>query len=78
MAKFEVTKHELVPKQAKLSEKEMKELYEKYSIDLMNLPRIFKSDPSIQNLDVKDGDIVKISRKSPTAGETHFYRRVVA
>lgn len=76
MAKFDVTKHELVPKHAKLSDKEMKELFEKYAIELQNLPRIFKSDPSIQHLDVKDGDIIKISRKSPTAGETHFFRRV--
>ena len=78
MSKFDVAKHELVPKHAKLSEKEMKELFEKYAIDLPNLPRIFKSDPSIQHLDVKEGDIIKISRKSPTAGETLFYRRVVA
>ncbi len=76
MTKFEVTKHELVPKHAKLSEKETKELFEKYAIDLPNLPRIFKTDPAILHLDVKDGDIVKISRKSPTAGETTFYRRV--
>ena len=78
MAKFDVTKHELVPKHSKLSEKEMKELFEKYAIELHNLPRIFKTDPSIQHLDIKDGDIIKISRKSPTAGETQFYRRVVA
>ena len=78
MAKFEVSKHELVPKHAKLSEKEGKELFEKYAIELQNLPRIYMTDPAIQNLDVKDGDIVKISRKSPTAGETVFYRRVVA
>ena len=77
MGKFEVNKHELVPKHSKLSEKEGKELFEKYSIELPNLPRIFKADPAIQNLDVKDGDIIKISRKSPTAGETTFYRRVV-
>jgi len=77
MAKFDVTKHELVPKHSKLTEKERKELFEKYAIDMPNLPRIFKSDPAILALDVKDGDIVKISRKSPTAGETVFYRRVV-
>lgn len=77
-AKFEVTKHELVPKHSKLSEKEAKELFEKYSIELQNLPRIFKNDPAIIDLDVKDGDIVKVSRKSPTAGVTVFYRRVVA
>ncbi len=78
MAKFDVTKHELVPKHAKLSEKEGKELFEKYAIELQNLPRIYKNDPAIQDLNVEDGDIVKISRKSPTAGETVFYRRVVA
>ncbi len=77
-AKFDVNKHELVPRHSKLSEKERKELFEKYAIELQNLPRIYKSDPAIEHLDVKDGDIVKISRKSPTAGETEFYRRVVA
>ncbi len=78
MAKFEVTKHVLVPKHTKLSDKEMKELFEKYAIELPNLPRIFKNDPSIQHLDVKEGDIVKVSRKSPTAGEVFFYRRVAS
>lgn len=77
MAKFDVTKHELVPKHSKLTEKEHKELFEKYAIDMPNLPRIYKNDPAILDLDVKEGDIVKIVRKSPTAGETVFYRRVV-
>jgi len=77
-AKVDVTKHELVSKHAKVGEKERKELFEQYAIELPNLPRIFKEDPAIAHLDVKDGDIVKISRKSPTAGEISFYRRVVA
>ncbi len=78
MGKFDVTKHELVPKHSKLTEKERKELFEKYAIDLPNLPRIYTSDPVILGLGVKEGDIVKIVRKSPTAGETVFYRRVVS
>lgn len=78
MAKFDVTKHVLVPKHTKVSEKDKKELFEKYAVELENLPRIFKSDPAIQHLDVKEGDIVKIVRKSATAGESVFYRRVVA
>jgi DNA-directed RNA polymerase subunit H len=77
-AKFDVTKHELVPKHLKLSDKEMKELFEKYAIELPNLPRIFKNDPAIQDLNVKEGDIIKIVRNSPTAGESVFYRRVVS
>ena len=76
-AKFDVTKHELVPKHTKLSEKEMKELFDKYAIEVQNLPRIFSNDPAIVHLDVQEGDVVKISRKSPTAGETVFYRRVI-
>jgi DNA-directed RNA polymerase subunit H len=79
MAKsFDVTKHALVPKHAKLSEKEKKELLEKYVADLRDLPRVFKDDPAIQHLDVKEGEIIKIIRKSPTAGEAVFYRRVVS
>jgi DNA-directed RNA polymerase subunit H len=76
MSKFEVGKHVLVPKHSKLSEKDAKELFEKYSIDLQNLPRIYKNDPAIVHLDVNEGDVVKIVRKSPTAGESVFYRRV--
>jgi DNA-directed RNA polymerase subunit H len=77
MTKFDVTKHVLVPKHTKLSEKDQKELFEKYAIDLQNLPRIYRKDPAILVLDVKEGDIIKISRNSPTAGDTVFYRRVV-
>ncbi len=75
--KFEVMKHQLVPKHVKLSEKERNELFEKYKIEVFSLPRIFRNDPAIQHLDVKDGDVVKITRKSHTAGESLFYRRVV-
>ena len=78
MTKFDVNKHVLVPKHSKLSEKERKELFEKYAIDTPNLPRIYKNDPAIQDLDVKEGDIVKVVRRSPTAGEAVFYRRVVS
>ncbi len=77
MAKFDTTKHILVPKHSKVSEKEKKELFDKYSIALKEIPRIFRDDPAIENLDAKEGDIIKIIRKSPTAGEAIFYRRVV-
>ena len=75
--KFEVTKHILVPKHSKLSERELKEIMDKYSLTLRELPRILVSDPAIEDLSVKEGDVVKITRNSPTAGEIFFYRRVV-
>ncbi len=76
MADIDVTKHVLVPKHAKLSEKERKEILEKYGVNTRDLPKINIKDPAIAKLDVKEGDIIKILRNSPNAGETAFYRRV--
>jgi DNA-directed RNA polymerase subunit H len=73
----DVSKHALVPKHAKLNEKEKKGLFEQYVADLRDLPRIYKDDPALQGLDVKEGDVIKILRNSSTAGEAVFYRRVV-
>jgi len=75
--KFDVTKHILVPKHSKLSERDLKELMDKYNLSLKELPKILVSDPAIEDLSVKEGDVVKISRNSPTAGAIVFYRRVV-
>ena len=77
MATFDVSKHVLVPKHSKVGEREKKELLEKYSLNLRELPRILASDPAIQGLDVKEGDVVKVVRQSATAGEAAFYRRVI-
>ena len=74
---FDVTKHMLVPKHAILNEKEKKTLLEKYNILQQQLPKISHLDPSIQHLKPKVGDIIKITRPSPTAGETVYYRGVV-
>ena len=41
------------------------------------LPLIFVSDPAIMGLGVKPGDMIKITRKSATAGESTYYRYVV-
>jgi DNA-directed RNA polymerase subunit H len=75
---LDVSKHTLVPKHVKLSEKEKKDLFEQYVADLRDLPKIFKDDPAIKGTDIKEGDIIKILRKSLTAGEAVFYRRVVS
>lgn len=77
MAKFKIEEYILVPKHSKISEKEKKEVLEKYNISLKELPKIMKKDPAIKELDAKAGDIIKITRKSPTAGESVFYRCVV-
>ncbi len=74
--KFKVDKHTLTPKHHKLSEKEKAQLLEKYHVTSKELPKILRTDSAIKELDPKPGDVVKIIRKSPTAGESVFYRVV--
>ncbi len=74
--KFDVTKHALVPKHVVISEKEKKELTDRYHLSLPDFPRVLTVDPAIQHLKVKEGDIIKIIRPSKTSGESVFYRRV--
>ncbi|MEM2138792.1 MAG: DNA-directed RNA polymerase subunit H [Candidatus Woesearchaeota archaeon] len=74
---FDISQHFLVPKHTKLNEKEKTELLEKYKITTKELPKISIKDPSIRHLDPEVDDIIKIVRKSPTAKDAIFYRRVV-
>lgn len=71
-----VVDHVLIPKHDKVTEKEKKELFEHYKLSGGELPLVSIDDPAIQHLDVKKGDIVKITRPSPTAGTSIFYREV--
>ncbi|MCK5107277.1 MAG: DNA-directed RNA polymerase subunit H [Nanoarchaeota archaeon] len=74
---FTVENHILVPKHSLINQKEKDEIIKEYNISISNLPRILNSDKAIQDLKVKDGDIIKVERQSPTAGKTVFYRLVV-
>lgn len=69
--------HELVPKHEKISDEEKVSLLEQYHVSLLELPKISKKDPGIRHLEVKTGDVIRITRKSRTAGDAIFYRVVV-
>ncbi len=73
-----IFEHELVPKHRILTEEEKQELLKKYGIELKNLPRIYLKDPAIVAIGGKVHDVIEIARKSPTAGETKYYRVVVS
>ncbi len=75
--KFKVDKHILTPKHAKISDKEKAQILEKYGITEKEMPKILKTDSAIAGLDIKAWEIIKITRKSQTAGEALFYRVVV-
>jgi DNA-directed RNA polymerase subunit H len=57
--------------------KEAEEVLEKYHCKATDLPLIFANDPAIVGLGVKPGDMIKITRKSATAGESFYYRYTV-
>lgn len=73
---FKVAEHVLVPKHTKLTNEEKEKLFEKYNITTRELPKILITDPAIKNLDPKLGDVIRIERKSLTAGKSIFYRGV--
>tara|TARA_Y100000389_G_scaffold192789_1_gene220677 strand:- start:1075 stop:1638 length:564 start_codon:yes stop_codon:yes gene_type:complete len=75
---FNISKHELVPKHEIIQDDEIKEMMEMYQIKQKSqLPIILRTDPMAKYLDVKSGDIVKVTRISPSAGETIVYRYCV-
>lgn len=74
---FEIKDHVLLFKHEKLSEKASEELLKKYNISPTQLPKIYKKDPALKGLDdLKTGDVIEISRESPTANKSKFYRVV--
>ena len=73
---FNITKHTLVPKHIKItSDDEIRDILDKYSLkNRFQLPVILKIDPIARYMGLKNGDVIKIIRISPTAGEYIMYR----
>jgi len=74
--------HELVPEHTLLSEKEAEEVLKKMKIQPDQLPKIRKDDPVLQVMEmvegpIKEGSIIKITRKSDSAGLSVVYRMIV-
>lgn len=74
---FNIFNHQLVPKHEILPKEEAEELLKLYRIKPYKLPRIKSSDPVVMLIGAKPGDILKITRKSLTAGDYVTYRHVV-
>ena len=74
---FNIFDHVLVPKHVLLSPEEVANLLKKLNITLNQLPKISIKDPVVKFLNAKKEDVVKILRKSETAGVSEFYRVIV-
>ena len=67
---FDIFEHALVPFHEILTEKEKNQLLAQFKVKPYQMPQVKSGDP-------KPGDILKITRKSVTAGEHITYRYVV-
>jgi DNA-directed RNA polymerase subunit H len=74
---FDLFEHKLVPKHGILAEEEKTELLARYRVQAYQLPQISSLDPTVKAIGAKPGDILRVIRKSPTAGEHVAYRYVV-
>ncbi len=74
---LDILKHQLVPKHEVLSAAEKKDVIERMGSSEKQMPKVLDSDPVIKRIGAKPGDMVRITRKSQTAGESVYYRVVV-
>ena len=72
-----VKNHIYQPMHEILSKDESEKVLKKFNVRTNQLPYIMSSDKGLEDLDVRPGDIIKITRRSPTAGESVYYRYVV-
>jgi DNA-directed RNA polymerase subunit H len=75
---YNISRHVLVPKHEIVHDNdEIESLLDIYQLKKNQLPIILKTDPMARYLDVKAGEVVKVTRKSPSAGEAILYRYCV-
>ncbi|MGQ9468427.1 MAG: DNA-directed RNA polymerase subunit H [Nitrososphaerales archaeon] len=75
--RVKITEHAFVPKHEILTPEEVKEVLKRYNAKLEHFPYILSTDPVVKEIGAKPGDLIKIIRKSETAGETVYFRYVV-
>ena len=75
--KLNVLQHVMVPDHQLMSEEEVSALLSRYHITTEQLPKIYHDDPAVKEIDAKVDDVIRIVRKSHTAGRAEAYRLVI-
>jgi len=68
--------HFLVPIHEIVSEDNAIEIIKKFGKKKEKFPLISVSDPVIEEIQAKKGDLIRITRETPTAGKSIYYRVV--
>lgn len=74
--KVDILKHNLVPEHIILTPEEADAVLEELDVRIDQIPKILPTDPVVKAIDAKLGDVLKITRKSMTAGVFTSYRVV--
>ncbi|MGC8632702.1 MAG: DNA-directed RNA polymerase subunit H [Thermoprotei archaeon] len=77
MTRLDVSKHVLVSTHVLLQKEEAERVLKELGVTLDDLPKISARDPMVKYVKAKKGDVIKLIRKSPTAGQSLAYRVVV-
>ncbi len=73
---FNISKHSLVPRHEVVKDStEISKLVEHYNLkSKLQFPIILKTDPMAKYLNVQSGELVRVTRISPSSGESVLYR----
>ena len=74
--KISLLEHEYIPKHEIMSKDETEQVLNQYNITFDQLPKIRITDPVVELIGAKIGQVLKITRRSETAGKSLYYRLV--
>lgn len=74
---FNPLEHVMVPNHEVLDDGELEKVLAEYNIEKEQLPKIYASDPAAVSIKAEVGNVVRITRHSPIAGRSMYYRLVI-
>lgn len=74
---FKVSTHFLIPKHELLSREESAQVIARFNGTPSQFPYILATDAIAKEVGAKPGDMVRITRRSETAGSSTYFRYVV-
>jgi len=77
LTRLDISRHVLVSTHVLLSRDDAEAVLKELGVSRDDLPKISARDPMVKYLKAKRGDVIKLIRNSPTAGQAIAYRVVV-